>query len=164
MASIIGVNEIQHTNGTTAATIDSSGRMTKNVITAFRASGSNSYVAVASGGTVLYNDVTTAGRNLYNEGGHFNTSTSTFTAPVDGIYNLQASVLMQSESQGGIRIRVTKASDSSTQDQIGYNWGRQVTAQMFAKLEAGDTVKVLSEEADSFYLGTYGSFQGYLVG
>lgn len=164
MASIIGVNEIQHTNGTTAVTIDSSGRMTKNVIPAFRASGSASYVAVVSGGTVLYNDVTTSGRGLYNDGGHFNTSTSTFTAPIAGLYNLQASVLLQSESQGGIRIRVTRAADSSIDDQIGYNWGRGITVQMFVKLEAGDTVKVISEEADNFYLGTYGTFQGYLVG
>lgn len=164
MASIIGVNEIQHTNGTTAATVDSSGRMTRNVIPSFRASGDANYNAVVSGGTVLYNDVTTSNLGLHNDGNHFDTSTSTFTAPIAGLYNFQASVLLQSESQGGIRVRVTRAADSSIDDAIGYNWGRQITVQMLVKLEVGDTVKIISEEADSFYLSYYGAFQGYLVG
>ena len=38
MASIIGVQELQHTNGTSAMTIDSSGRVTMPVVPAWRVS------------------------------------------------------------------------------------------------------------------------------
>jgi hypothetical protein len=61
MASIIGVNELQHTNGTTAATIDSSGNLilTNAGSGAFYQTGTWTPVIVSGSGS--YNGLTTSG-------------------------------------------------------------------------------------------------------
>jgi hypothetical protein len=88
MASIIGVETLQHTNGTTAATIDSSGKLI-----------ANNYVTKPNQpsftGHLTSNQAMTAYQaNLLigftcpsygNVGSHFNTSNGRFTAPVTGL-------------------------------------------------------------------------------
>ena len=97
MASIIGVNELQHTNGTTAATIASDGKVTlpqhllltqyphfeanlSSDMTGFNSDG-------AHGAGVAFNTTT------YNIGNHFKTSGTDiglFVVPVNGIYYFDA--------------------------------------------------------------------------
>ena len=79
MASIIGVENLQHTNGTTAATIDSSGRILQPAKPAFHArltSGSTE----GKTGTLVFNS------EDFDIGGNYDTSNGRFTAPVSGIY------------------------------------------------------------------------------
>jgi hypothetical protein len=75
----VKATEIEHTNGTVAATIDSSGRLLYPQLPSFHA-----FNGVATGGaaetTVQF---TTAG---VNNGSHYNTGTYRFTAPVAGNY------------------------------------------------------------------------------
>jgi hypothetical protein len=66
MASIIGVNELQHTNGTTAATIDSSGNLIVNNATLTNVNNSGFYrtgtwTPVIVPGSGAYNGLTTSG-------------------------------------------------------------------------------------------------------
>ena len=100
MASIIGVETLQHTNGTTAATIDSSG----NISTTGRISQGKVYYCAArwdgsSTSTLDGNDVFTAyhttSGNLssgahkiiyHNDDSILNTSTGVITIPEDGIW------------------------------------------------------------------------------
>ena len=83
MASIIGVQELQHTNGTSAATIDSSGRVLTPARPSFFAykSASDSSDQDYTSYTQVQFDAT-----QHNIGNCYSTSTYKFTAPVNGIY------------------------------------------------------------------------------
>jgi hypothetical protein len=69
---------IQHTNGTTALTIDSSGRVQKPNQPAFS--------ATRTGGAFTNTGVGVFNTTYFNIGGHYNTSTGRFTAPITGTY------------------------------------------------------------------------------
>ena len=90
MASEIGVQTIQHTNGTDAMTIDSSGRVTTPARPAFSA------YRTAVSGTGIITDFT----EDYDIGGHFNASTGIFTAPVSGIFFFKIACIGKYSSGG----------------------------------------------------------------
>ena len=75
--SAIKAQNIAHTNGTVAATIDTNGRMltlNKPIFSGYR---STQYSSTSS---IIPIDV------RINQGGHFNTSTNVWTCPTDGFY------------------------------------------------------------------------------
>ena len=86
MASEIGVQTIQHTNGTDAMTIDSSGRVGLSSPVAF-------YVRSGNSNTSSGNIITSWSTPVVNEGNGFSTSTGRFTAPVAGSYVLSFTLL-----------------------------------------------------------------------
>lgn len=82
--STVQVQNISHTNGTSAITIDSSGRILTSARPAFRA-----FLDTATGNSdftslTLLNFDTVA----FNIGSHFDLSTNEFTAPVSGLYQI----------------------------------------------------------------------------
>ncbi len=84
MSSILKVDTIQNTAGTSAMTIDSSGRLSQpqkpSVTVDISTSG---YVTTANDAVIPFNNV------QFSQGGGntaFNTSTSIFTCPLSGIY------------------------------------------------------------------------------
>ena len=79
MASILGIDTIQHQSGTTAMTIDSTGRVLTPSRPAFSVFNTSS--VTISGLTALVFDTAT-----FNIGNHFELSTGKFTAPITGIY------------------------------------------------------------------------------
>lgn len=98
MASIIGVETLQHTNGTTAATIDSSGRILKpngvfayvNLTTSNAQDASTPYGLTAT-------DIRFDKINV-NRGSAYSESNGRFTAPVAGIYRLFVNLLKTNTS------------------------------------------------------------------
>ena len=77
--SKILVNELAHTNDTTAMTVDSSGR----ILTPTRPVFHVRYSAANSAGVqgyIVFNEVD------FNTGGHYSTSNGRFTAPISGLY------------------------------------------------------------------------------
>jgi hypothetical protein len=82
MASIIGVNELQHTNGTTAATIDSSGHILTPTRPAF-------HVYKTADQAVSGNSIVTWDGASVNIGNCFSLTDNEFTAPVTGLYFIQ---------------------------------------------------------------------------
>ena len=86
MASEIGVQTIQHTNGTDAMTIDSSGRVLTPARPALFAQGnSEANVTYANNADVAF---ATSGINKgeFEQGGMTLVSNTRFTAPVTGLY------------------------------------------------------------------------------
>ena len=84
MSSVLKVDAIQNTAGTSALTIDSSGRLSQpqklSVTVDISTSG---YVTTANDAVIPFNNV------QFSQGGGntaFNTSTSIFTCPLSGIY------------------------------------------------------------------------------
>jgi len=84
MASELGVQTIQHTNGTDAITIDSSGRVLQPAKPSFHAYRDSS-AAEGLTGTIVFN------ATKHNIGSHYDTSTGKFTAPVAGVYQFNFS-------------------------------------------------------------------------
>ena len=76
----LDVGTIRSTNGTTAATIDSSGRILQPAKPAFKATCAAQTLANST------HVIMTATTSVFNVGGHYSTTSKTFTAPVAGIY------------------------------------------------------------------------------
>ena len=93
--STIKVNEVQHTGGTTAQTIDSTGR----ILTPARPAFSVFYDSSGTEGVGNNNTVVFTGVHS-NNGSHYNTSTGIFTAVVSGFYQFNL-VAFGCNSSGG---------------------------------------------------------------
>lgn len=162
MASILKVNTIQDaTNSNTALSIDSSGRVTTPARPSFFAyenSGGNVTNATA---TIPY------GTTHHNTGGHYDTSTSTFTAPVAGLYYFDHNYFSGSSSttRSGYYKNGTAVGNSS------YPFGGRANANnnqigggsLIINLAVNDTilVKVYEGTTSNFYANY---FLGYLIG
>ena len=81
------VQNIKHTNGTTAQTVDSSGRVTTPARPAFMARRTSNQ----SAGTVVFDTV------MINQGSHYDNSNGRFTAPIAGLYSFSCSVLTDND-------------------------------------------------------------------
>ena len=82
MAGIVGLTELQHTNGTSAATIDTSGRLGHSVHSSFIAHTPNN-------GSV--NAILVFTQTIENIGSNYDTSTGLYTAPIKGLYTFSFS-------------------------------------------------------------------------
>jgi hypothetical protein len=165
------VQNIKHTNGTTAQTIDSSGRVTLPSAPCFH----------------VYNDDTnfsstsvskwTPNVALVNNGSHFDLSNNRFIAPVAGHYYMVWSALFRNVSSG---FRVwwykngainTNPSDSAASDiYMQFPSGTQATGTMTGvfNLNASDYVEVYyqSSGAGDIYGddNMHGGWTGHLIG
>ena len=80
-------------SGTERMRIDNAGRVTKPFQTAFRAGKSSTAATVATGTPFAFNSVAGGGR--FNTGSNYNTTTNTFTCPVNGVYYFHCEVIME---------------------------------------------------------------------
>ena len=164
MASEIGVQTIQHTNGTDAMTIDSSGRVSTPVRPSFlaRVSSQQSLDAITRA-------VVQFGATDHNNGNHFSTTTYKFTAPIDGLYQFGYHLYIYSTTYSEMFFRID---GTRTYRQVGQVIGAQrnpngVHGSIALELNANQTVDVeaYSENAAAIYNGDKSSiFYGYLVG
>lgn len=177
MASELGVQTIQHTNGTDALTVGSDGSVTTqgafypNGLTywpSFLVSGNNSsqWKSYAAGEVLQFNDSSTG--TLFDTGSNFNTSTYQFVAPVNGIYCFGLQIYtLQTVSEGrvciakngfyiaGVDHLMSQAREDANQDVTNFY---QVTL----PLAAGDFVDGRSHNATSHYI-QHSFFTGHLV-
>lgn len=185
MASIIGVNEIQHTNGTSAATIDSSGVVSRPVVPAWfltlgTAAESRSVAAEAAVQFAVQSD---SGYNqTYIQGGA-SVSSGVITVPNTGLYYVNGNCRLDGLASGqwgrvGISIngqtiftsantyQTMRLSPTMLVDVNGENFnGMDVSAVL--KLSANDTVEVRAScyNDTSWSISSYDShFTGYFIG
>lgn len=162
MASIIGVQELQHTNGTSAATIDSSGRILTPARPAFR--GRMADVGVANYTTET--DMTNYTEN-FDIGGGFNPTTGIYTVPITGLYHItfnltHGSVAAATDMSARLYIntndfRIRNDPQAGTAVSLCYSSVRSLTA--------GDELKVtLIVVGDTAVSINDMDFSGYLVG
>jgi len=170
MASKLKVDEIQNvSSGNTAMTIDASGRIltpARPAFHAYDASSGHQELTHASWQAVPF-DTTSI-----NTGGHYNTSTYRFTAPVAGLYFFYIQLYM--DKAGGVRYSgIYKNGSSVAKSQIGSNNDDDgtATATRILELSVNDYVQPYiyhaTDTTNSFYSngdGTYSYFMGYLIG
>ena len=175
MSSILKVSEIQDpTNGNSALTVDSSGRVTMPQKPAFRASYGTSGDWVSAGGnnTNKILEFTTASVNV---GGHWSTSTHDFTVPVAGTYFFYAQAYFNSNNDNReLRIQRTFAAGGTDYVHTIVNAmeaGRDqtVTVSDMYSLAVGDKVdfyfRVASSGSNDVYArDDYTWGMGYLLG
>lgn len=159
MSSILKVNEIQHSTGTSALTIDSSGRIlqpAKPVWTATLTSGD-----ISSTADIVFNN------EVLDQGGGYDTSTGKYTAPITGIYWVQWNITFNAQS-GNKHVEIyVNSSDISIQSISGMPAGDneyQGSAIGFAyQLTAGDTIYAKCIAGAIEGASGRSSFSGYLL-
>mgnify|MGYP001205721710 CR=1 FL=1 len=95
MASILGIDTIQNTVGTTAATIDASGRISTPARPAFRAEKRASHQSVTDSVVTKI----TFEHEAFDIGSNYDASNSKFVAPIAGIYHFN--ILLRGIANGG---------------------------------------------------------------
>jgi len=184
MASIIGVETLQHTNGTTAATVTSSGKL--GVPTLAHTNGTTAatidtagrilqptkpaFMARRNGGGVtLTNQVfpfdTVSAEGGFNIGGHYNTSTYRFTCPVAGVYFFSfITVANSSSTDAQIKLRKNGSDFHQTYGrQPDTEWNTHHLA-IHANAAASDYFDIYINNSLGVYGNSWAAFSGHLVG
>tara|TARA_Y100001937_G_scaffold22604_1_gene32325 strand:+ start:2491 stop:2985 length:495 start_codon:yes stop_codon:yes gene_type:complete len=164
MVSNLKVDKIQSVAGnTTAMTIDSSGRVTRNVIPSFRAFKSSDGNITYSGGANISADMDTT---TFNVGNCFSTSTGKFTAPVTGLYYFMAHLYNNSSGPKRVYIMFEGTHTTNMLGQSHTEAPNSFQNSGIINLTANDTCYVTCAYNDTiiYHHQTHSIFSGYLIG
>mgnify|MGYP001158051867 FL=1 len=154
--------------GTSALTIDSTGRILQPAKPSFFAYGSSAtWQSVTSGNVVTELDAT-----AHNIGSHYDTSTGRFNVPITGVYCFQFNLYIKQTSNSASwslyhnsvqyqpasypAIRVFRNDGEANDETIGCCWTFRYTA--------GDYLEIRSSGQTSEYVPARSYFSGFLVG
>jgi hypothetical protein len=161
-------NFIVGTSGSDKMQIDSAGRVTMPYQPHF-------VVKANYGSHTVLNAASPDWSVVYrNNGGHFNTSTDTFTVPVTGLYFFRTHALIEKSANSGYNYAYamfyfngTAYSDYAHTPSNGTTSYIDIALTAVVYLQAGDTVQAryTTVNGAAFYAGsTYNAFSGYLIG
>jgi len=160
MSSVLKVDAIQNTAGTSALTIDSSGRILTPARPAFMARRTSNQ----SSGIVIFDTA------MINQGSHYNTSDGKFTAPIAGLYTFSSVVLSRLGGTDNYFTLELWVNGTSYAEMQGYSYldnDFSGAIQVLADLSVNDYVQI------NFTRDVYGAssassnfthFSGYLLG
>ena len=169
MTSILKVSEIQDpTNGNSALTVDTSGRILQPAKPIFYATADSSISMTTS-----YAETTAFSNAFVNVGSHYNTGTGRFTAPIAGVYNFAVASIGNATATV-YRFRLYKNGSSLNNAELrvqteGGSYGTNGEFCVVASLNASDYVSifVMSDDGTDAYADgnfRYTYFRGHLVG
>ena len=165
------VQNIKHTNNTTAMVVDTTGRVTQPKKPAFQATvNSDAWATLSDNGIVPFNDTTN--NNSFDVGGDFDTSNYRFVAPVAGKY--QFSFLCYTFNSDNVNAydinkngsALTSSSSGAYTIQGGQASGSvdaTISGTVIADLNASDYIDVRATTGSDYY-GTFTHFSGHLIG
>ena len=175
--SKLSVNTIAHTGGTTAMTVDSSGRILKPALPAFRVGlvNSQSETSTDTFETVEWDEGTTSESDFCFTQGGFSWNNGVVTVPVAGIYSFSMALRIDNvNGQYYVVGRITKNNDNASNKELYVIDGQadpnyiNLTGTTLYKLAAGDNIRVtvfLENDSSSGWLINNGStFSGHLLG
>jgi len=90
--STLKVQEIQHTGGTTAQTIDSTGRILTPARPSFYVHGAGSWKDHGDSVVTYFKTSNQAVSTKFNVGSHYDASTGQFTVPISGLYHFDCTL------------------------------------------------------------------------
>lgn len=160
--SILRVEEIQHPNGTSALTVDSSGRVARNNIPAFIVY--NNGATAQTGPTIINYNV-----KRLDTSNSMNISSGLFTAPVSGLYFFGFSSLAEINNTSLVQIFFRKNSSalnytrSYDAENVGTPYGPTAVITTIEQMSANDTMEVYLNSGSS-HGNQNGQFYGYLIG
>ena len=166
------VQNIKHTNNTTAQTIDSTGRILTPARPAVRARIAGSSSAHGDTGVLVFET------EDFDIGGNYDTSNGRFTAPVAGIYWLAFNFLTATNTSGGtpsagdsvnVRLEKNGSAIEGTQaySMINANFQIGLNSINIIQISASDYIQVNVTSGFAYSDGnshTDPTFQGYLLG
>lgn len=168
MTSIIKVNNIQNSSGTSALTINSNGVVNRSVIPAWRISLASSEGRAATTQSVIGFDETT-GNDFFLQGG-CTLSSGTITVPVTGIYHVTANIRVDSIGSGFVTVRIRKNAQNAGSTYTIYGTAsvlyQTYTPSETFSLSANDTIQVTASSSidTAWTVNGTSSFSGHLVG
>ena len=170
MSSILKVDTIQNTGGTTGLTIDSTGRMLTPARPAFRAKFSASGTLAAGGdmgggnSVLIPDDVTTSGFGLHNVGSHYSTSNGKFTAPIAGLYFFQFNMYQNNTTDCEIDFYLGAQNLGNGRFYASGDSYSTCNASTTLMLSASDEVTIKVQVGTAYFNQTVSNFSGFLIG
>ena len=167
MAGIVGLTELQHTNGTSAMGIDASGRVTQPQIPCCFVRLSTGNAQDTSSPYTTTNTDIRFDKIFTNQGSCYSESTGRFTVPVAGIYEARCTMLTLNDTATNHQISIYK---NGTAFHRGYNsvdsQYTNLNAQVLLDCNVNDYITVQLNQGHIYIDadGIYSSFIVRLVG
>ena len=168
------VQNIKHTNGTTAMSVDSSGRVLKPSVPAFRVGLTSDQNVTSTGAhiTIEFNEGTSSESDFHFTQGGFSWSSGVVTVPVTGAYHFDLLTRVDSVGSGYIVMSIAKNNDFTNNRRMFSIEGdpatdyQSINASGIFKLAASDNVRcaIYSSADSNFNITTRTTFSGHLVG